>query len=198
LGILLFTLVAGEKPWSVSNISLMLRQILKASYTIPLDVSAGCRDLIQQILRVNPEQRIAIQDVLAHPWMERAGPLLRQHRIPSPLPPMHQAVSLKIISDGSARSSRPSEEVVFSPFGTCDEPKMAGQLAPMKCRSAENVSRWDVEGSRKAVTKGVQPILIAGAHQSSLVTLVPIGIKARKRSFGQRPAHLLASVREEG
>jgi serine/threonine protein kinase len=178
----------------------MLRQMLKASYTIPPYVSTECRDLIQQILRVNPDQRITIQDILTHPWMERAASLLRQHRMPPPLLPTPQPISLKKMADESARSSHRSEEGIFSPFDPNDRVKVAGQLAIAKCRSAENVARRfarTVPASRKPPTKGEQHIPITTAHQNSLVTIAPIGIKARKRSFGPKPPALLTLMRDE-
>lgn len=33
-----------------------------------LQVSAGCRDLLQRMLVPNPQQRILLDDVIRHPW----------------------------------------------------------------------------------------------------------------------------------
>ena len=35
-------------------------------------VSADCRDLIQKCLQINPQERIKLEEILRHPWMEAA------------------------------------------------------------------------------------------------------------------------------
>jgi serine/threonine protein kinase len=47
LGIILFAIVTGSHTWTITNTSLMLRQILKGNYTVPAHVSQKCRGLLQ-------------------------------------------------------------------------------------------------------------------------------------------------------
>jgi serine/threonine protein kinase len=73
LGVVLFAMVTGELPWTISNTSIMLRQILKADYTAPGFLSPQCKDLLSSTLKVKPEERISIEDIMKHPWLGLAS-----------------------------------------------------------------------------------------------------------------------------
>ena len=63
LGILLFDMVQGDIPFD-SDADICRGEVPALS----LDLSAECRDLVGQCLRVEPLQRIRLQRILAHPW----------------------------------------------------------------------------------------------------------------------------------
>jgi serine/threonine protein kinase len=69
IGIILFAMVTGSHPWTITNTSLMLRQILKGNYTVPAHVSPKCRELLQGMIKVDVPQRLTMAQVMAHPWM---------------------------------------------------------------------------------------------------------------------------------
>ena len=50
--------------------SLLYKKILNAEYQIPDFVEPDCADLIRKILNTDPQQRITMPEILAHPWMQ--------------------------------------------------------------------------------------------------------------------------------
>ena len=38
---------------------------------LELQISEEAKDLIRRLLRANPEKRLSIEQVLAHPWIQR-------------------------------------------------------------------------------------------------------------------------------
>lgn len=78
LGVVLYEMVTCEHPWNVANTAQMLQQITKASYTVPAYVTSACTELIGEMLKVDPNERIAIDDILAHPWMKLAAKKISQ------------------------------------------------------------------------------------------------------------------------
>lgn len=60
----------GEKaPFNADKITELKDLIIKGEYK-PLDnISPEARDLIKNMLEINPKKRISIEDILAHPWL---------------------------------------------------------------------------------------------------------------------------------
>ena len=113
LGVILFYMVTGQQPWSISNSSLMIRQIMKASYNLPKTLSDECRDLIEAMLKVNPQDRITMEEILKHPWLDCAGDKVELKM------PERQEMTLEELSEMSAKDSRKSSAADFgivSPF----------------------------------------------------------------------------------
>ncbi|CAF0809215.1 unnamed protein product [Adineta ricciae] len=74
LGVILYICLVGYPPFSESPDSLPLtEQILKGLYTFPdefwSDVSDVAKDLIRQMMCVDPNKRLTIAGVLQHPWL---------------------------------------------------------------------------------------------------------------------------------
>lgn len=120
LGVLLFAMVTGEHPWTVSNTSLMLRQIMKANYSIPEYVSQECQDLINSLLKVKPSARLSIEKIIQHPWLKFSewalikGPPDLDLALASMR--MQQPLTLEQISSSSSRSSHMSDNGIINPF----------------------------------------------------------------------------------
>jgi serine/threonine protein kinase len=85
-------MVAGQFPWHESNTGIMLRQILKASYTVPDFVSPQCKDLISSILKRDPQDRLAIEGILDHPWLKLAD--VANEATEVPFEPVRDAAAL--------------------------------------------------------------------------------------------------------
>lgn len=72
LGVMLYTMVIGKLPFSGENedeiINAIVKKKLKFGQEKPL--SKEFRDLLTQILEKDPEKRISMFDLQAHPWME--------------------------------------------------------------------------------------------------------------------------------
>jgi serine/threonine protein kinase len=136
LGVILFAMVSGEHPWNVSNTSIMLRQILKAAFTVPPFVSAGCKQLIQSMMKVNPADRITIESIIDHPWLKLAASVPTNPGFKPPVlqMPTPQPTTIKDISEASARAAHTSDSGIFSPFQAEAQP--SGEMPRLVQRSA--------------------------------------------------------------
>lgn len=109
LGVNLFLMVTGKHPWNVSNINIMMKDIVTCNYHVPKDVSPECKDLICKILVAEPENRPTIDQILKHPWLKFADKAKilqmqgKKHTLP-PLPPM-QTKKFAELASGSGRTS---------------------------------------------------------------------------------------------
>ncbi|KAF2437832.1 serine/threonine-protein kinase-like protein [Karstenula rhodostoma CBS 690.94] len=68
LGVLTYEFLVGEAPFEDTQI-MTQRKIVRGEYTVPHFVSPEARDLIKKLLVVDPEKRIALEDVERHPWI---------------------------------------------------------------------------------------------------------------------------------
>lgn len=130
LGVILLVMVTGDSPWD-KNTAKMISQIKCAGYNMPppSKISEDCRNLISQLIRVNPQERLPIDKILKHPWIELSEqsnlklPLKRNFSDESynsqRLPPL-KGVSLSEIANMSKLYSTATEERfgIFSPFET--------------------------------------------------------------------------------
>jgi serine/threonine protein kinase len=66
-------MICGYLPFEDPNTSSLYRKILNCEYEIPKNVSAEARDLLTKILDTNPETRLTVDQVLAHPWIRQVS-----------------------------------------------------------------------------------------------------------------------------
>lgn len=70
LGIILYTLLAGELPFDDDSEIVMRRKIVNMDYHIPEYFSPEAQDLVNGILQLDPKQRLTINQIMRHPWMK--------------------------------------------------------------------------------------------------------------------------------
>jgi serine/threonine protein kinase len=127
LGVILYCMVTGNNPWTVSNVPVMMNQIFSADYPVPDFLSAECADLLSRMLRVTPEQRIALSDILSHPWIQKASlspvqlPLAIFTKKGAPAPPCLNGASIEDVSSLSKSSCQSTSQGVYSPFESKEE-----------------------------------------------------------------------------
>jgi len=73
IGVILYILLCGFPPFYDESNAVLFQLIKKGQYTMPSpywdDVSEGAKDLVKQLLTVDPKKRATIKNVLAHPWI---------------------------------------------------------------------------------------------------------------------------------
>ncbi|KAG1751041.1 kinase-like protein [Suillus lakei] len=75
LGVLTYEFLVGNPPFEDRNsVNATYRRIAKVDLRIPPLVSPEARDLITQLLKYNPEERIPLTDVSRHPWILKHRP----------------------------------------------------------------------------------------------------------------------------
>ncbi|KAF7563775.1 hypothetical protein G7046_g334 [Stylonectria norvegica] len=68
LGVLTYEFLVGEAPFEDTPV-MTHRRIARAEMTVPSFVSPEARDLIKRLLVLDPEKRIPLEQVQAHPWI---------------------------------------------------------------------------------------------------------------------------------
>ncbi|CAG9321725.1 unnamed protein product [Blepharisma stoltei] len=74
IGVLLYELLHGYPPFRAVRDTDKCQQILLPKLTFDPKISPEAADLIKNLLRTNPEERLQLNEVLAHPWIARYAP----------------------------------------------------------------------------------------------------------------------------
>lgn len=80
LGCMLYTLLVGKPPFDTDGIRSTLTKVVMAEYQIPSSLSLEAIDLINKLLRKNPAERITLEDVLKHPFMNKMCQVTSYHK----------------------------------------------------------------------------------------------------------------------
>lgn len=70
LGVILYTMLVGRYPFNDSEHASLFAKISRGQFTVPDCLSSKARCMIRALLRREPEERIASEDVLYHPWLQ--------------------------------------------------------------------------------------------------------------------------------
>ncbi|KAJ7326970.1 hypothetical protein JRQ81_016729 [Phrynocephalus forsythii] len=73
LGCMFYTLLTGKPPFDTDTVKNTLNKVVLADYEIPAFLSVEAQDLIQQLLRKNPADRLSLSSVLDHPFMSKSS-----------------------------------------------------------------------------------------------------------------------------
>jgi len=68
-GVMLYALLVGQLPFNDNSIPRLYQKIQAGIKTLPPFLSHEASDLIAKMLIVDPNQRISVREVLAHPWL---------------------------------------------------------------------------------------------------------------------------------
>ncbi len=75
LGVLLFEFLAGHAPFTGSSQEELFHNIKKLKINWPGDFPPLAKNLITKVLKINPKERITIDEILAHSWFEKNAPI---------------------------------------------------------------------------------------------------------------------------
>ncbi|VDK50482.1 unnamed protein product [Anisakis simplex] len=71
MGVLLYTLLCGSLPFEDDNMQTLYRKISRGVYYEPDYLSSSSKDLLKALLQVNPKNRISIDELILHPWLNK-------------------------------------------------------------------------------------------------------------------------------
>uniref|UniRef100_A0A8C9JY41 Serine/threonine-protein kinase PLK4 n=1 Tax=Panthera tigris altaica TaxID=74533 RepID=A0A8C9JY41_PANTA len=71
LGCMFYTLLIGRPPFDTDTVKNTLNKVVLADYEMPTFLTREAKDLIHQLLRRNPADRLSLSSVLDHPFMSR-------------------------------------------------------------------------------------------------------------------------------
>ncbi|XP_037520944.1 maternal embryonic leucine zipper kinase [Rhipicephalus sanguineus] len=69
MGVLLYALLCGCLPFDDENVAVLYRKIQQGEYDCPSWLSDSSVELLSEMMTVIPDKRIAITQLLNHPWM---------------------------------------------------------------------------------------------------------------------------------
>ena len=66
---ILYALLVGALPFDDDNLRNLLEKVKKGVFHIPHFVPTDCQNLLRAMIEVDPNKRIALQEVFRHPWV---------------------------------------------------------------------------------------------------------------------------------
>jgi aurora kinase len=81
IGVLLFEIVTADVPFQGDDIDTLKENILKLKITWPKDINTDAKNLIMKILKLDPRQRLSLEDMLKHPFITKYYPDAIKHLI---------------------------------------------------------------------------------------------------------------------
>jgi len=69
LGVILYTLLIGRYPFHDPDPAALFSKIRRGRFLLPDSLHPQARCLVRSLLRLDPQERLTIGDVLAHPWL---------------------------------------------------------------------------------------------------------------------------------
>ena len=72
-GVTLYYILSGTLPFKGSNIQELEKAILKGQFERIRNVSDEANDIIEGMLRIDPEKRFSIDEILKHPWLNKVN-----------------------------------------------------------------------------------------------------------------------------
>ena len=75
-GIILYAMLCGSLPFNESKEDIIIKKIKKHEYKIPEYLSKEAKDILNNILKINPKERYNITEIKKHPWFNLITPKL--------------------------------------------------------------------------------------------------------------------------
>ena len=88
-GVTLYYMLSGNLPFKGNNIHDLENAILLGEYHKIRDISYEANDIIEKMLKLNPSERITIDEILKHPWLKNVN-LTNRHKLKSFIEILHR------------------------------------------------------------------------------------------------------------
>ena len=75
LGVLLYEMLCGRAPFESKQKEVLFENIRKLKLKFPMTFPPLAKDLVRRLLRVNPEERMSLDELLSHQWMRSTLPI---------------------------------------------------------------------------------------------------------------------------
>ena len=150
LGVLLYYLIELQPPWEVGSFTRMQKQILKGNYKPMTKASVSAKMLVSKMLKVAPEERISIDEILNHEWLKNASKAAQYARIQQ-----NMSENIRYIKMSATFTSAPPILKVCKSKEVVGLPKLKSLTTKF---SAPNIIID--EGRRRSVLKQRTPICI--------------------------------------
>ena len=81
IGVLLFELVTANPPFLGNDLDTLKENVLKLKINWPKDINVDAKNLIMKILKLDPKQRLPLEDMMKHPFITKFTPDAQKHLI---------------------------------------------------------------------------------------------------------------------
>ncbi|WWC69471.1 uncharacterized protein I206_103412 [Kwoniella pini CBS 10737] len=98
-GVILFALLTGRLPFDDENIRVLLQKVKNGRFVVPADLPIDAKDLITRMLVVDPEKRIAMAEIMRHPFCQRKQDTDSGRRINLVEPPRLEEIARPVRSE---------------------------------------------------------------------------------------------------
>ena len=74
IGVLLFELVTATPPFLGNDLDTLKENVLKLKINWPKDINVDAKNLIMKILKLDPKQRLPLEEMIKHPFITKFTP----------------------------------------------------------------------------------------------------------------------------
>ena len=74
IGVLLFELVTSNPPFLGNDLDSLKENVLKLKINWPKDINVDAKNLIMKILKLDPKQRLPLEEMIKHPFITKFTP----------------------------------------------------------------------------------------------------------------------------
>ena len=136
LGVILYTMVVGDLPWTAKQRPMMFDQIRKGKYKIPSNLSESCKNLISSLLCVDASKRIKMDQIINHPFLKsvKYPKFLTSNGVPLSYTPTPLISSILLTLPEKAQNGQDSELILTDEAG--NDNLMASPKTGQKKRKA--------------------------------------------------------------